>query len=233
MSINEELSNYYDSFITVDTKLKNISSYRPENISIEIDLSDYKRNITNNLKNTEDNKLLNGLPTITYRFKFTEEFMEALYNFSKIHQYDERKDFKEAWKLWTEDNQHIITEETNRITNLGYPKGSDVMDKMFKSARYYFRKKSNEKKEPRQRRQYISVNRQLLEAMDEHIEENIFNVDYQPKTGFIAFCKENERILKESINKIHEQGVNESKIIEEKIKKTYKNRYFMLTQIKK
>ena len=35
-----------------------------------------------------------------YRYKFTEHFMEELYEFSKIHQYDARKDFKEAWKIW-------------------------------------------------------------------------------------------------------------------------------------
>jgi hypothetical protein len=43
-----------------------------------------------------------------YRFKFSKEFMEELHNFSKIHQYDERKDFKEAWKIWIEDNNDII-----------------------------------------------------------------------------------------------------------------------------
>ena len=34
----------------------------------------------------------------TYRFKFSVEFSELLNNFAKIHQYDERKDFKEEWK---------------------------------------------------------------------------------------------------------------------------------------
>ena len=29
-----------------------------------------------------------------YRYKFTNEFIVELYNFSKIHQYDHRKDFK-------------------------------------------------------------------------------------------------------------------------------------------
>jgi len=174
-----------------------------------------------------------NLPTVIYRFKFTEDFMEELYQFSKIHQYDERKDFKEAWKIWTEENQDIIDKETTRLNTLGYPKGGDVMDKMFKSARYYFRKKSSEKKLPKQRRQYISVTRDLLDSMDRHIEENIFNNDYQPKTGFISFCKSNEKILKETISKIFEQGVKDSELIEDKIKKTYKNRYFMITtQIK-
>jgi len=172
----------------------------------------------------------NNLPILIYRFKFTEEFMEELYNFSKIHQYDERKDFKEAWKNWTEDNETIIDDEMRRLLNLGYE--GDVLDKMFKSARYYFRKKSTEKKEPKQRRQYISVNRELLDAMDKHIDEHIYNADYQPKTGFIIFCKDNENILKETISKIYEQGIKESQMIEDKIKKTYKNRYFMLTNKK-
>jgi hypothetical protein len=174
---------------------------------------------------TDDN-----LPSVIYRFKFTEDFMEELYNFSKIHQYDLRKDFKEAWKVWTEENQESIDNEILRLSNLGYE--GDINDKMFKSARYYFRKKSIEKKLPKERRQYISVNRELLEAMDHHIEKNIFNLEYQPKTGFISFCKENENVLKDTISKIYEQGIKDSSVIEDKIKKTYKNRYFRLTQLK-
>jgi hypothetical protein len=150
----------------------------------------------------------------------------------KKYTFDEIKDFLQEF-LSPEDEAKegdIIDDETSRLNNLGYD--GDVMDKMFKSARYYFRKKSIEKKQPRQRRQYISVNRELLNAMDNHIEENIFNTDYQPKTGFISFCKENEKILKETIAKFFEQDIKESELIEDKIKKTYKNRYFMLTQIK-
>jgi hypothetical protein len=74
-----------------------------------------------------------------FRFKFTEAFMEDLYKFSKIHQYDHRKDFKEAWTIWIEENNDIIDEEVERLLALGYD--GDILDKMFKSARYYFRKK--------------------------------------------------------------------------------------------
>jgi hypothetical protein len=35
-----------------------------------------------------------------FRFKFKDEFTGELYKFAKIHQYDHRKDFKEAWKKW-------------------------------------------------------------------------------------------------------------------------------------
>ena len=169
----------------------------------------------------------NVFPIVIYRFKFTEEFMVYLYNFSKIHQYDDRKDFKEAWNVWTEENDDIIDGEMRRLLTLGYE--GDVLDKMFKSARYYFRKKSTERIEPKQRRQYISVTKDLLDAMDRHIENNIYDDNYQPKTGFITFCKDNETLLKDTISSIFGQGIKESELIEYKIKKTYKNRYFMLT----
>jgi hypothetical protein len=160
-----------------------------------------------------------------FRFKFTPEFMDELFQFSKVHQYDERKDFKEAWIQWVDDNKNLIELEIDRLTNLGYD--GDILDKMFKSARYYFRKKSNEKKEPKQRRQYIGVSKELLELMDMHIEENIENPDYQPKNGFIEFCKDNETVLKNIISNMIEKGLDDRQEIQEKIKKTYKNRYFM------
>lgn len=214
------------NFITIDTIFDN--NRTNNNIidsQFELDNNEFRRDNSSEFVDT-------NLPTIIYRFKFTEDFMDELYKFSKIHQYDERKDFKEAWKLWTEENQDIIDEEIIRLNNLGYPKEGNIMEKMFKSARYYFRKKTTEKKTPKKRRQYISVTHELLDSMDRHIEENIWNVDYQPKTGFISYCKSNEQILKESISKIIEQGIKDSELIEDKIKKTYKNRYFMITQNK-
>jgi len=173
-----------------------------------------------------DNKSIE-ISSQIYRFKFSKEFMEELYNFSKIHQYDERKDFKEAWKIWVEDNSEIIDEETRHLTNLNYD--GDIIDKMFKSARYYFRNKSSEKKEPKQRRIYVSIDRELLNKMDSHILEHINDDDYQPKTGFITFCKDNETLLKEVITTLYNQGIIDTSLIEDKIKKTYKNRYFKLT----
>ena len=65
---------------------------------------------------TESESKLSSLPnnksSVIYRYKFTEEFMSELFEFSKIHQYDERKDFKEAWKQWTEDNSELIDIES-------------------------------------------------------------------------------------------------------------------------
>ena len=46
-----------------------------------------------------------------YRYKFKEDFTSDLYVFSKVHQYDDRHSFKEAWNIWVEDNKELIEEE--------------------------------------------------------------------------------------------------------------------------
>jgi hypothetical protein len=160
-----------------------------------------------------------------FRYKFTDEFTSELFKFSKIHQYDHRKDFKEAWKTWLEENVEIVEEETRKLKNLGYQ--GNIEDKMFKSARYYFRKKSTEKKAPAKRRDYVGVNKKLLEAMDTHIRVGINTEDYKPSDGFDSFCNKNKDLLREEVNTLCKNGFTDSNEIKNKIKKTYKNRYFL------
>jgi hypothetical protein len=163
-----------------------------------------------------------------YRYKFTQEFMNEIYQFAKIHQYDERKDFKEAWEIWMESQSELINSEVNRLTALNYQ--GDIIDKMFKSARYYFRKKGTVKKETAQRSNYVAVNKDLLDAMDEHIITNISKKDYKPSEGFVDFCNTNVSLLKEEVSRLfEEEGLQkDAKIVEKKMKKTYKNRYFII-----
>ena len=161
-----------------------------------------------------------------YRYKFTNDFTNELYKFSKIHQYDHRKDFKEAWEIWIDDNSNLVDDEVRRLTNLGY--NGDILDKMFKSARYYFRKKSTEKKEPVKRRIYVGSQKDLLEAMDDHIKCNISSGEFKPADGFDEFCKKNVDILKDQVNQLIRSGITDSNEIKSKIKKTYKNRYFLI-----
>ena len=167
----------------------------------------------------------NKIYTNIYRYKFTQSFMDELYQFSKIHQYDDRKSFKEAWLLWVETNLDMINTEIARLTDLKYD--GDIVDKMFKSARYYFRKKSTKKTEPCIRRNYVSVQKELLDEMDGHIAANIVNDNYKPSDGFSEFCNDNVDALKKGIAHLMEQGMKDSHEIRDKIKKTYKNRYFI------
>ena len=161
-----------------------------------------------------------------FRYKFTDEFTCELFKFSKIHQYDHRKDFKEAWKIWLQENDEIVDDETRRLKNLGYQ--NNIEDKMFKSARYYFRKKSTEKKAPVKRRDYVGVNKTLLDAMDKHIKMSINTENYKPSDGFDEFCNKNKDMLREEVNILCKNGFTDSNEIKNKIKKTYKNRYFLL-----
>ena len=174
---------------------------------------------------TIDNKETNNISINIYRYKFTDEFTGEMFKFSKIHQYDHRKDFKEAWNIWLEDNDEIVSDEVRRLTNLSYD--GDILDKMFKSARYYFRKKSTEKKEPIKRRNYIGISKQLIDAMDEDIRSKIVDDDYKPSDGFNDFCKISVDLLKEEVNILFKNGFTDSNDIKNKIKKAYKNRYFL------
>lgn len=191
------------------------------------DISDSLQNTTTNLVNSENDDERNNDNNVNiYRYKFTNEFTNELFKFSKVHQYDHRKDFKEAWEVWTGDNENLVDEEVRRLTNLGYD--GDILDKMFKSARYYFRKKSTEKKAPAKRRIYVGSQKDLLESMDEHIKTNINSGEFKPSDGFDEFCKANVDILKEQVNMLCRAGFTDPNEIKAKIKKTYKNRYFLI-----
>jgi len=162
-----------------------------------------------------------------FRFKFSQPIIDEMYVFSKVHQYDSRHDFKDAWNTWTENNSELIGNETKRLENMNYQ--GDIMDKMFKSARYYFRKKSTIKKDPSERGIYVNLDKDLLYAMDEHIKRNIFaNIKMKPSDSVKEFQQINAEYIKEKTQHLcQEEGFDES-MIENKIKKTYKNRYFMI-----
>ena len=178
-------------------------------------------------KNSEAVHYTNEIKVNIYRYKFTDDFTSVLSVFAKVHQYDHRKDFKEAWTIWAEENDEIITTEVTRLKELGYE--GDILDKMFKSARYYFRKKSTEKKAPKERQDYVGINRELLNKIDEHIKTNIYNEDYKPSIAFGSFCNENIQLLQEEVTRLFNFGLKDHILIQNKIKKTYKNRYFIIS----
>jgi hypothetical protein len=182
----------------------------------------------------------------TFRFDFSAEMMKSIESFSIVHQYDDRKIYKELWKTWEEEHEDEIAEEIERLTEMGYV--GDVKDKMFKAGRYYFRKKNirnnqaqqdqadhmqtqtkwAEKREEKQRA-YITMNPETLQCMDEHITENLCD-DFKPSDGYLDFCNGNADILRIEIRRmVSEHGMNLNNVVE-KIKKTYKNRYYKLAK---
>ena len=164
-----------------------------------------------------------------YRYKFTQNTIDLLHYFAKVHQYDDRKTFKVAWDEWAKENKATVEMEANRLFANHYD--GDVLDKMFKSARYYFRKKSGVKKEASKRRTYVGVTDTLINAMNAHIIYGMSQRNYKPSDGFDAFCQDQIDLLQQEVNYLFKQGIEDSTEIMIKIKKTYKNRYFMLRTI--
>ena len=159
-----------------------------------------------------------------YRFKFSKNFLQHLHEFSRIHKYDDSKIFKEHWEQWTKDNHEIIDRESGRLKTSGYE--GNVLTKMYKSSRYYFKNKSTEKVEPKKRRQYIGLERSFLDAIDSHIDNHINN-NWKPSVFLNDFLDNDEykEIIKKEKLRLQSYNLTDEDIAK-KFKKTYKNRHF-------
>ena len=208
----------------------NIDNYGTNNSTLSSLTTTYLLSRNETCEKITENTSVHNINIKVFRFKFNDFITNELDHFSKIHKYDNSTDYKDAWKIWVEENHDMVERETNRLNALGFE--GDVTDKMFKSSRYYYRKKTEDKKEPQERREYIKIDAILLLKMDEHIKENVHTKDYQPKIGFLDFCKKNMDVLKDIIFKMKENGITDIQLIQNKIKKTYKNRYFTIVSNK-
>ena len=173
---------------------------------------------------------------VILRFKLSDNVMESINQFAIKNKSLDRKMYKEEWNKWMELNERIVNEEIKRMNNLGY--NECVKDKMFKAGRYYFRKKAPQAmkahaheeqahEEQAYKRQYIKLTSDMLDSIDSHIKRNIMNKDYTPANGHKQFCLNNIDILREEKKRIDMNNIDE---FLEKIKKTYKNRYFIINK---
>lgn len=182
-----------------------------------------------------------------YRFNFRPEFVAMVYKFSHIHQYDSCADFKEAFTKWEETNEAVITAETQYLEGIGYI--GDFRTKVFKSARYYFRKKSSgelildldgldggeggcEEKgdvtKPKQkksgaRKRYTSIDYDLATKITEYLEE--FH-GLKPSDGFNGFYELYRHEVDAEVLRLEVDGDCEAGSGILKIKKTFKNKHF-------
>lgn len=177
-----------------------------------------------------------------FRFNLGNEMVDALLQFSKMHQHDDRHSYADAWKQWKSDPRisKIIADEVARLQNLDF-KGSveSIETKIFKSGRYYFRNKSFIKVPPKPRGKYVSVSKELIHAMNEYIlrqMETQATSEFSPSPPaelFNEFCKIYVDILKVEIYRfvgLDEFSENPTLILS-KIKKTFKNRVFQLKKL--
>ena len=161
-----------------------------------------------------------------YRYKLDLQIIELVEKFAKLHQYDERKEYKEAWLEYIEQHKDQIQREKTRLTNLGYD--GDLHDKMFKSGRYYYRNKSVTKAKPKERRKYISLETNVLESIYRYIHNN--GLILKPAEGYEQYIEENKELIKTEIDRLKENTDLSKEDILLKIKKSYKNQYFNMRE---
>ena len=161
-----------------------------------------------------------------FRYKFDSPIVNLINIFAATHKYDDSSQFREEWDEFIKDNKASIDREKQRLINLGYT--GDINNKMYKSARYYFKNKSTEKKETKQRRKYVTLNKGFLADMDRHISTVAFPQEMKPAhayNNFISDATYSEK-LDDALQKMLDNDWKEP-AAESKLKKTYKNRYFI------
>ena len=164
-----------------------------------------------------------------HHFNYSDEFAEKLANFAMAHLDDKNKEFKAAWKEWTDANCSMIENEIAKMKAAGY-QGS-VEDKMYFSARYYYRKKAIREQTDTlnddvvsPRKKYECIDKNVLIQMNEHILSQIElsthnsqngNVvsNMTPSKSFADYCKRFS-VCKDDA----------------KIKKNYKNLYWRISK---
>jgi len=187
----------------------------------------------------------------TSRFIYSDDFSKEIEYFSKLHQYDDRKTFKEMWLKWIEEEpiKGLINEEMERCAKNGY-KG-DIMDKMYKSARYYYRKKEmkcfnkeeqnkNDDNDSTSETNYSGLSKEMIKWIDLHIYEhinsnmekskdnNLLLSKVRPANAFDDFCKKCIKEIAREILKLKKKITLNPNEISIKFKKAYKNRFYKI-----
>ena len=158
-----------------------------------------------------------------YRYKFRQDFLDVLVEFSRVHQYDAVKEFKEAFETFCENNTELIQTETTYLNDTGY--SGDVIKKMYISSRYYFKNKDYKPQETKQRRKYITQDKDFILLIDEHVICSIRNKE-KPAKAYNRFKDNHSELIDNETNRLKE-FLDTGDKIKGKIKKTYKNRYYI------
>jgi hypothetical protein len=190
------------------------------------------------------------------RFNFSETIMTRIAYFAKLHQFEDRQTYKTNWTRWYEENHTCLDAEIQRLDLNGYE--GDGKEKMYKAGRYYFRKKAEDKKAEDKKtedkkaedkkaednttekdkkkakepsKKYTMMDKAILAVMDTHIRTSRQNNKaYTPAKGYTEFCERFAPLLVIETARLKLVEQIDEEHISNKIKKTYKNRYFIITR---
>ena len=169
-----------------------------------------------------------------FRFKFSDSLLEKITTFSQTNKESCSKMFRHNFDNFMIENREMVNKEKEKYDQYGY-KG-DIEEKIYRSARYYFKNKETKntisnnsiKTEKQKRRNYIKRDEVFIEAVHEHAVVCVRN-NVKPSVAFSEFIEHTNYknlYLKEyrRVNTILE----DDKATLAKIKKTYKNIYFTI-----
>lgn len=174
------------------------------------------------------------MPARVYRHSIGPNVLAKLRPFAQLHAALSSKDFKVKWELWCKTNELLIAGESSRLADLAYT--GDVESKLYRAARYYFktrpptltpRRKSNSTP-------YISLSPVLIQSMDAHIRASLDISEPQPPatlySQYVATHTDLMPLFTAEAERLRVQAGLSDEAILLKFKKTYKNRYFLLTR---
>jgi hypothetical protein len=169
----------------------------------------------------------------TYRFKFNKELLDSIKEFSKLHSNDNCDDFLDAFHLWKRVNNEIISLEEKRILDLGF--NGNIEEKIYKSARYYFKNKKNTtyKLNKQLKTNYIPRNPVFFKMIETYINKNPIKASLLYK----EFINETDTNILSEINteivRLKTFELNQTECLQ-KIKKMFNNAYYKIKkQLKK
>ena len=178
------------------------------------------------------------MPVYTkFRYDFSSEVGDLLAKFSDDHETEKYKIFQSSWNSWinTDEVREILTKECNHLQKEGYI--GDVWDKMYKSARYYYKKRGQINKEDKNTRterspkikfsaNYLKqVNESILSQLNKNITDNNI-INLSNTEAFNEFCKSNKTEIVEELRLVKDQHGEIPKDIIKKMKKVFKNHFY-------
>ena len=158
-----------------------------------------------------------------YRYKLDDGIIDIISVFGKVHDDLPNKEFKEKWDDLLTDKKDVFDKERERLKKLGYT--ADIDKKLYKSCRYYYRKKRPIEK--KKRRPYTSCSNEFLTTTNVFIkQQSRIYQDTKPSDIFTNFQDIYKELIEQEIVLLLNKLNKEDAML--KIKKTFKNRCFIL-----
>ena len=86
-----------------------------------------------------------------------------------------------------------------------------------------------QKSEPKNRRKYIGLARDILDSMDDHILN--LKASESPADAFTLYCQHYSLDIREEASRLLNISDLDQSAVTQKFKKTFKNRYFQIKKI--